>query len=89
MRGETNHLEGEFTVFDPADPRPFAAAAGGRLLRVEDGRAVIANENGTEADVYPGWLAFVPDGSGPGGAIFTPPGNVSTGTGTVYRVTGG
>ena len=86
MRGTTNPLEGEFTVFDPADPQPFTEAAGTRFIRLEDGKAVIANENGTEADVYPGWLAFVPDGSGPGGAVFTSPDNVSDGPGTVWRI---
>jgi hypothetical protein len=86
MRGSTNQLEGEFTVFDPADPQPFIAAAGTRLLRVEDGKAVVRNGDGTESYAYPGWLAFRPDGSGPDSAVFTTPDLVSSGTGTVYRV---
>jgi len=86
MRGATNQIEGEFTAWDPADPRPFIAAAGTRFIRAEGDRAVVWNENGTEADVYPGWLAFRPDGSGPDGAIFTPAKNVSAGTATIYRV---
>jgi hypothetical protein len=88
MRGTTNHLEGEFTPFDPADPGPFAAAAGTRLIRVNgDGTATIrsADPDGNEDTVHPGWLAFRPDGSGEGGAVFVAPGNVSEGASTVWR----
>lgn len=88
MRGSTNQLEGEFTVWNPADPGPFIAAAGTRLVRVnEDGTVTIrsADDGGTEDTVHPGWLAFRPDGSGQDGAVFVAPYNVSEGTGTLFR----
>lgn len=88
MRGSTNLLEGELTPWNPADPGPFLAAAGTRVARVNgDGTVTIrsADPDGTEDTVYPGWLVFRADGSGEDMAVFTAPGNVSTGTGTVYR----
>jgi hypothetical protein len=88
MRGSTNHLEGEFTAWDPSDPAPFTAAAGTRLLRVnEDGTVTVrsADPGGTEDTVHPGWLAFRADGSGQDGAVFVAPGNVSDGAGTLFR----
>ena len=88
MHGRTNDLEGEFTEFDPADPAPFLAAAGTRVTAVnEDGTVTIRSSDpeGTPETVHPGWLVFRPDGSGPGGGIFTSPDNVSDGTGTLFR----
>jgi hypothetical protein len=89
MRGKTNLLEGELEVWDPANPGPFTALAGTRLLRViGDGTAVIrsADPDGTEDTVYPGWLVFRADGSGDDGAVFTAPYNVSAGADTVFHV---
>lgn len=88
MRGKTNLLEGELTVWDPADPGPFTAAAGTRLTAVNgDGTAVIrsADPQGTEDVIYPGWLVFRADGSGDDDAVFLAPDNVSDGTGTLFR----
>lgn len=76
MRGATNLLEGEFKVWDPANPEPFTALAGPRLIRVEGEIAVIRNDDRSETRVYPGWLVFRADGSAEDGAVFLAPGLV-------------
>lgn len=87
MRGTTNLLEGEFTPFDPANPQPFISAAGPRFDRIENGTVVIrADDGGYETVIYPGWLAFRPDGSTADRVVFLPPGLVGDET-RVYSLT--
>jgi hypothetical protein len=83
MRGGTNLLEGEFEPWDPGCPEAFTRLAGERFLRADGLNAVVLNDDGSEETVRPGWLVFRADG---GRVVFTTPGNVSEGTGTLFRV---
>lgn len=57
--------EGPAAVFDPADPGPFAALAGERLVAVTGEAAVVRTQGGDLLTVRQGWVVIVPDGEGP------------------------
>lgn len=78
MRHETITFEGPSAEWNPDDQERFAALAGSRLLRVEDGNAIVAAGDGHETTVYPGWVVILPEGGRP---VFSAPDRV--------RVTGG
>jgi hypothetical protein len=73
LRARTIPVEGPAAVWDPANPGKFAALAGSQLVAVRGDIAVIRTQGGDEVTVHPGWVVIVPDGSGPGEAVFTTP----------------
>ena len=76
MRAETIPFAGRAAVWDPKDQEAFRELAGSQFLGVEDGNAIVANADGKETTVYPGWFVTLPDGSGEGQAVFDSPNRV-------------
>jgi hypothetical protein len=87
MRLERNTGGAEAEPFDPGNVTPeFLALAGDQFLRVNpDGTATVRLEGGVEMEIYRGWLAVRPDGSGPGQAGFITPENIGDEAWRNYR----
>jgi hypothetical protein len=58
-------ITAEAEPFDPVNPEPFARLAGPDFIRIEDGTAIVRDQDGNEDVIRPGWLVIRPDRGGP------------------------
>lgn len=85
---ETNHVEGVYAVWDPANPEPFLTLAASRNHRADGENVIYTGRRGIEDTAPPGWLAIQHEGTGDDVIICDPsPVNIGEGAPALWRIT--